>query len=259
MPDGLRNLLAFSTAFAAIALVRFFVAREGLAAFGLRVDARAWRLLARGALVGLVLAAVEPALLVVTGQGSLAWTGGDLAATAGFVALTALGMAAVGLQEEALFRGWILPAARARWGVLAGVAVSSAAFGLIHVIHYDAPRAGLIAALSNALFGAAVALRVLRQRTVMWAIGCHAAWNVVEASLRVPGTHAAALFDWRVRASVWSGPPGLPEGGLVDLAMSLVLLAWCAWQARIEPAGGGRPSRGRGAGRSAQRWRSASE
>jgi membrane protease YdiL (CAAX protease family) len=58
--------------------------------------------------------------------------------------------AAAGLGEEALFRGWMQPWLGGMWGVLAGVAATSVAFGLLHAL---TPVYGILAACIGLYLG----------------------------------------------------------------------------------------------------------
>jgi membrane protease YdiL (CAAX protease family) len=184
-----------------------------------RLRARELALLA----VGVV--CVSHALSLVIGSlelrdtGTLAEIDRVVSATAGpsrWLALVALGLAPA-FGEELLFRGFVQQAALRRLGAPGAIALSSLAFGLIHVDPVHTPAAFVL----GLFLGAAAELA-----GSLWApILCHAVNNAL--SLAVPALGLA----------VAAGPPAALAAG----ALCAIGVALFAWVARRAGRAGGPP------------------
>ncbi len=208
---GLAALVS-SVGIATLAGAGALVSSKGVvAALGLapgRLDARRIALLAVGT-VGLS-HAIDRAL-AATGWRSdsvIALIEAELLGARGVglaLALVGIGLAA-GTAEELLFRGLVLRGVLARWGVAAGIAVSAALFGAVHLDAAQGLGAGL---LGLYLGGVAVAAGSTRP-----AIVCHVVNNgaaVVLAALGAGGQSGAADL----------------AAGVGAAGVGLVTLGWC--------------------------------
>jgi membrane protease YdiL (CAAX protease family) len=88
------------------------------------------------------------------------------------------------LAEEVVFRGFIFPSVRDRWGLVAGILVSSLLFGLMH--------AGLPAVAATFVLGAAFCALYERSGTLVAPVTAHALFNLTMLSLRLLQRFGAA-------------------------------------------------------------------
>ena len=214
----------------------------GAAAIGLSAPQRA-RDLARGAAIGL--AGIAVGLM-------LCWAWGALVPglrfppgkTVGKAALGALGALAIGVGEEALFRGVLLRRLSLDLGRIGGVVVTTVIYATLHALRTGGGRSGagswagverlvtLLAPLTDVsalpsvigLAGLGLVLAIARIATgSLWtSIGIHASWVLVFRVGRL-------LFELR-RWPVWLVGPGWPPlvggaAGWVAVAATGVLLA----------------------------------
>ncbi|MDQ0615450.1 membrane protease YdiL (CAAX protease family) [Microbacterium sp. W4I4] len=186
----------------------------------------AMRRVLTGVAAGVLLAAVTIGLMAlfggyrITGWGSLSG------------ALAVIGtMVAVAIAEEVLFRAIIFRLVQQRWGTWLALAVSSALFGLIHLLNPDATLWGALAITIEAglLLGAAY----LATGSLWLSIGLHFGWNVAIVALFGTVTSGSEMAGSLVAATT-SGPDWLsggafgPEGSLFAIAVctiaSIILL-----------------------------------
>jgi len=200
-PIGLAGFAAFLLLpFAALGLVVLawtrFVERRSLASIGLVREYRG-RTFLSGVLIGIVMAGA----IVAGGWAAGGFSAGGFAIA--FHSPQALGAIAILLAcfalqssvEEILFRGWMLSAIAAKFGVAVAVVVSSAVFTFLH---YD-PHASWLFAINVFLFAAFACCWAMRTGNIWGVMGWHAGWNWLFATgfeMRVTGldAHLPALL-----------------------------------------------------------------
>lgn len=196
----------------------------------------------RGLLCGTLLgvAFVLPALAVAVGPGGLRYgsaggTAVEYAATGIWTALILLPAAA---GEEIALRGYPLRVLADRWGRWPALAVTSAAFSLLHGAN---PNVGRLAFLNMALAGILLGLVCLKTGDLWWATGVHMGWNLATgflADLPVSGldlVDAPLVEVTGAGAALMTGGDFGLEGGLaatVALALAIPVVA----RTRIVPA-----------------------
>jgi membrane protease YdiL (CAAX protease family) len=80
--------------------------------------------------------------------------------------------------EEVLFRGWMMSALAARWGLVAAVLVNMVVFGLLHAQHYAAGWGiGSVTILGLTLVGGFLSLLAISERSIAGASGVHGGFN----------------------------------------------------------------------------------
>jgi hypothetical protein len=133
-----------------------------------------------------------------------------------------------GASEELLFRGFIYRTLRRGWGPGAAIAASSLFYALLHFLRLDlnwvevaTPFAGLT------LAGALMAWTAERTRSLLPAIGLHAAW--VFLFLLTDRQH---LIGYPPPTN-WLTGGGYPLGG--PLALALVLALWAGLARALQP------------------------
>jgi len=136
-----------------------------------------------------------------------------------------LGWLVQGAAEEVLFRGFLLQVIGSRFGVLAGVLITSILFALLHIFNANL---GMIAILNLVLFGVFVAFYALQEGSLWGVFAVHSFWNWVQGNLfgmEVSGipVRLEALIDLQEVGPDWlTGGAFGPEGGI---AVTLLLLA----------------------------------
>ncbi|MEQ8434908.1 MAG: CPBP family intramembrane glutamic endopeptidase [Oceanicaulis sp.] len=120
-----------------------------------------------------------------------------------------------GAAEEIVFRGWLMSALAARWGVAAAVIVSSAVFMVFHAhVFVSGFVFGLVALLGLGLTGLAFALLCVLTRSVWEAVAAHGAFNAAAVGAPTlallfedPSLSAKAAFaEVFARATGMAGP-----------------------------------------------------
>ena len=138
------------------------------------------------------------------------------------------------LFEELMSRGYVLAALRDWMGTPAAVGVSSAAFGLLHLLNPGAAAQPIIMVTLAGIFLAAV---LLATKSLYAAWAAHFAWTRVMAapfhaavsgvSVPRPGYEAVDSGpDWAT-GGTWG-----PEGGAFAAAAMLAGMAWMYWRFR---------------------------
>lgn len=182
----------------------------------------------RGALVGSVMISAAVGLPAMFGyiqlQGN---SSGVSVATMGALILF-IGWVVQGAAEEVLFRGFLLQIIGSRFGVIAGVLVTSILFALLHIFNASL---GVIALINLMLFGVFAAFYTLWEGSLWGVFAVHSFWNWVQGNLfgmEVSGlpVRLEALIDLKEVGPDWfTGGAFGPEGGI---AVTLLLLAGIA-------------------------------
>jgi membrane protease YdiL (CAAX protease family) len=168
------------------------VERRGAASLGLGVRGAAGRFA-----LGLLLGALMLALTSVGGMVFLTAAGpvdapelADAAMRAiplafiGLLALVALGFLIQGAVEELVFRGWLMSALTARWGVRTGVIVTSIAFMLLHAhVLVSGLVFGIAALVTLGLTGLVFAMLCLWRGSIIEACGAHGMFNALAVTV----------------------------------------------------------------------------
>lgn len=125
--------------------------------------------------------------------------------------------------EEIVFRGVLLQSVESMLGTWAGVIVSSAAFGLVHLMNPDATIGGAIYITIEA--GLLLAGAYLVTRRLWMAIGFHMAWNYVQSAI-FSGIVSGAVDEPGLIRDTLTGPD-LLTGGSFGMERSIVALILC--------------------------------
>jgi hypothetical protein len=234
-PIGLTGFAAFlllpfgALGLAVLAWTRF-VERRPLAAIGLAGGA-AWRKLISGLLIGAAMMIAIVAADWLAGGFAAAGYGPAFASPAalGGIALLLVCFVVQSGVEELVFRGWMLSAIAAKFGVIAAVAISSLVFALLH-FGRDVTWLSFANVYLFAVFACSWSLRT---GNIWGAMGWHAGWNgllAVGFEIKVTGldAHLPALLVKLTPV----GPAYLTGGALGaegSIACSAVLIAGIAF------------------------------
>ena len=203
--------------------------RRRLAFLGLPLSGSV-RGLAGGLFVGVAFIAV-PLLVAVAGGLRYGLDSGTWIEYAGTGLWATMLLLVASAGEEFLFRGYPLRVLVERWGRGAALALTSAAFALVHGWN---PNVGVLMLLNIVLAGVLLGMVCLNTGSLWWAIGVHAGWNLgtgFVADLPVSGMRLidAPLIEVSSTgmAVITGGAAGL-EGGVastVGLALAILLVA----------------------------------
>lgn len=184
--------------------LRYYEGRAAFASTGLRFNRSALTGLCSGFGVAAVFVAGWIAVALAAGTlrfaGFHATSGGEVA----MVALIGVFMLVqrilmIGIEEQ-MYRGWLLQAVGARWGVPAGILVSSFFFALMHFYFIGTLLTGegrshephWVLALNIVLWAVFAALWTLRSNSLWPAVGFHAAALILPVFLPTVATEETA-------------------------------------------------------------------
>lgn len=214
---------------------------RGLGALGFHLAPSVPWELVRGLALGSGLAVVVVGVMALAGL--VSWSADDgglqqwLLGAVGALAFLALPAAA----EEALLRGYPLQALAEAWGAGWGLAVTSIAFGALHLPN---PGATMLGAANTAAAGLFLGAVYLRTGSLWWATAAHLGWNWGLGFLADLPVSGLELIDAPLVEGVSSGPAWLgggafgPEGSVLATLGFLAAAAVCWWGGwlRAEPA-----------------------
>ncbi len=114
-------------------------------------------------------------------------------AFAGLLGLVALGFLIQGAVEELVFRGWLMSALVARWGLRTGVIVTSTAFMLLHAhVLVSGLVFGISALVTLGLTGLVFAMLCLWRGSIIEACGAHGMFNALAVALPAIALYAVS-------------------------------------------------------------------
>lgn len=221
-------------------LVASWVMMEGvegmsLAAMGLPLDGETAPNFLRGTLLGGVL--MGAVILALWAGGWLTWSGepGLGRLPVAFLRLTAF-FALAAFAEELLARGYPLQVMAEGMGGPAAVALTAAAFSLLHFWN---PGVDAMALVNLGLAGALLGVAYWQTYSLWYATGVHFGWNWTmnfAADLPVSGMPLDTPgFEASVRGpELLTGGAFGPEAGLLVTAVTLGGVGWLLWSGRVE-------------------------
>ena len=160
-------------------------------------------------------------------------------ADGGLIALLVLLYISVGTIEEFLFRGLILPLMLRKWGstrkgIYTAVLVSSAIFGVVHLLNFIAGRRDLLTTgtqiLYGTFFGVFFAALVLRNRSIWPAVFGHFLFDLAGNLMEITEGYVFTRVE----------PTTTVEGALIVTALLLpLLLIGLFYLRKVEPVAAG--------------------
>jgi hypothetical protein len=233
LPDPTLNqtlmlLIAFAPIYVCVGAWLWLIEKRPWWTLGFERQGFAWKY-ARGALLGLVMFSLSVGLFAAMGYVAfeeshqptgLMFLGGIL--------IVLVGWTVQGAAEEVLTRGFLLPVISVRYGVVAGIALSSLLFTALHLLNANL---SWLALLNLFLFGVFASLYALQEGGLWGVCALHGVWNWAQGNLyglAVSGgdAHTATLINLKEVGPDWlTGGAFGPEGGL---AVTLVLVVGCA-------------------------------
>jgi len=143
--------------------------------------------------------------------------------------MAAANMLAVAVLEETFSRGYMLQTFEEAIGTPAAVLVSSAFFGILHLLNPSAKGwADYVIPFTLTLAGVMLAIAYLARRSLWLPIALHFAWNVFEYDIfgltGVPVEYASFLATEVTGPTVWVGLPHSAFGPEVGILGVLAIL-----------------------------------
>lgn len=128
-----------------------------------------------------------------------------------------------GIFEELIFRGVLFRSVEAVFGSWAGIVVSSAAFGLVHLLNPEATIGGAVYIAIEA--GLLLAAAFLVTRRLWIGMGFHMAWNYFQSAVFSGAVSGNAAEPGLLKATIEG--PDLLTGGAFGMEHSIVALVYC--------------------------------
>lgn len=142
-----------------------------------------------------------------------------------------------GTAEEVVARAWLLPQLASRTNLKLAVVISSIFFTLLHVGNSGLTPLSLV---NLFLFGAAMALYLLKTDTVWGVAGIHGAWNFAQGNLfgilvsgQQSGTSLMTFLPQGNQDWLSGGSFGI-EGSIVSSIILFLLILYLAYQLKKE-------------------------
>lgn len=134
-----------------------------------------------------------------------------------------------GMSEEIVCRGYIMTTFIRRHSVLSGIIINSLVFMLMHGTNTGY---GIIPAINMILFSVFASLYMIQTENIWGVSAIHAIWNFAQGCIfgfSVSGASALpSIFSFSYETNnVLNGGEFGPEGGLIVMAVNLVLIAMC--------------------------------
>jgi membrane protease YdiL (CAAX protease family) len=193
---------------------------------------------ARGVALGVLIG-----MTIVGGMalvGGMTWVaqpgtvGGWFVGAAGALAWFAIPAAA----EEALLRGYPLQALTEAYGPAVGVAITSIAFG---VMHLGNPGSGVLEVVNVTAAGFLFGVVYVKTLSLWWVTGMHLGWNwahgyVADVSVSGLDVVDAPLYEGTPAGADWLGGGAFgPEGSVVATVVLFVATTWVWRSERLRP------------------------
>lgn len=235
------ELATLLATFFSVYLGRRYLDRRSFASLGWKVDGRAYLdlmagFLISGSMMGMIYF-IEKGVGWLTFQGFI-WESVDIKSVIVNTAIMFLLFIFAAIQEELLFRGYILQNISEGLNILWGVFISS---GIFAIMHLSNPGFSLMALVGIFLSGLFIAFGYIRTHRLWLPIGIHLGWNFFEGT--VFGFQVSGLEEifHLIRQSVY-GPGSFtgesfgPEAGLVLLPALAVgfLLVWIYTSSKLQ-------------------------
>jgi hypothetical protein len=209
-------------------LFRRFVDRKSFRSLGFETPAGWWQELLGGFTLSVVAWGVIFLLSLAFGAATIAGYSWDTIGWAPVLRALFIGFVLnvmVGILEETDARGYVLQNLAEGIRFWPAVIVSSAYFGLLHLLN---PGAGFASTVGIFFAGVLLALGYYATGRLWFPIGMHAAWNFAEGPIfgfLVSGIRMGGLFQVRVVGPDWlMGGPFGPEAGVLAIAVETVLI-----------------------------------
>lgn len=253
LPQGpLPAILSTLATFIAIILSVWFAGRwldhRSFREFGLHLNSQWWSDLLFGLVLGAALMTFIFLVELAFGWVKISGTFQSSSPAQSFISVAIYGLfffLVVGIQEELMFRGYILrnlaeglnlPWLTPQSALILGYLISAMVFGVLHIAN---PNATVISTINIIIAGLLMGLGLILTGELALPIGLHVTWNYFEGyvfGFPVSGLSSAGNFIGIQQGgpTQWTGGAFGPEAGLISLGAMLVgaglILAWVRWR-----------------------------
>lgn len=131
----------------------------------------------RGYALGLIFIAATVGIIFLIGGYAVEAPGELTTATLAPLLILLVGFVVQGSTEEIFFRGWLMQLLASRHGIMLGVVVNSALFGLMHGLNIPFGPALVLGLANIVLVGVFLSLYAAKEGTLWGVCAWHAAWN----------------------------------------------------------------------------------
>jgi membrane protease YdiL (CAAX protease family) len=215
--------------------------RRPVAAYGVPPWAAFGALFWEGALWGTMLVSALVGAIALAGGYSASGLAQPGGAAASYALLWGVAFLLVGINEEVLFRGYMLATMARGMGFWPAALLQSAIFGGLH--YFTKPMETWIDGLSTGLIGLFACWTVRRSGDIRLATGFHFAFNffaiaVFGGSNTANDGHPVSghLLASSFHGPLWlTGGPMGPEASLLVFPLLAAVAAACAWRFRTSP------------------------
>ncbi len=194
----------------------------------------------KGLLIGFIMFALVLLLNIITGSVKNIPSGFTVSKLP-FLLIILAGFLIQGASEEILCRGYFCVSVACRSSIITSIAVSSIAFGALHLAN---PGVTIFAVINISLFGIFMAVYMLKRGSLWGVCAIHSIWNFTQGNIfgmSVSGnTKSSSLLTFNNidGKEIWNGGSFGPEGGLcvtfVLAAALLILIFGCKSKERVK-------------------------
>lgn len=209
--NGLVNAIVNFILFGIVVAIRRCFSKEGLDSFLIHTDRKGMKLFIEGIIVGIVLFAIYPVLIVMFNYGEITLNTTKVSNTIMVLISCGIGFLAVAVFEEALFRGYIFLKLVSKVSLTTALVISSVIFGGLHFMSYSSSQYFWIGLINATLLGILLCVLVIRSGSLMLAIGYHLAWNLTQELIL---GKEPTIINLSLEQNILTGASNIPETGL---------------------------------------------
>ncbi len=248
LPAILSTLATFITIILSVWFAGRWLDHRSFREFGLHLNSQWWSDLLFGLILGAALMTFIFLVELAFGWVKISGTFQSSSPAQSFISVAIYGLfffLVVGIQEELMFRGYILrnlaeglnlPWLTPQSALILGYLISAMVFGVLHIAN---PNATVISTINIIIAGLLMGLGLILTGELALPIGLHVTWNYFEGyvfGFPVSGLSSAGNFIGIQQGgpTQWTGGAFGPEAGLISLGAMLVgaglILAWVRWR-----------------------------
>ena len=214
---GITNIILFLL----VVGIRKLVHNEGINSFLLKPNKKGIKLFVEGLFAGVFLILVYSFLAVILGKGTIVINRDNLFITLKLLFAQGFAFLGVSFFEEGLFRGYILQRLLNRFSRLIAIGIPSIIFGLLHFLSYtNLSHNPWIGVFNAMLIGIVLSIIVIKTNSLMWAVGYHLSWNLMQTLLLATKNSVIKL---KISEGIWAGSNLTPEAGVI-VTFTIVLI-----------------------------------
>lgn len=214
--DGFTNMAFFIT----ILLYRYISDYEGIESFLIKFDKKNILRFFKGFILGLFMILLYAAINICFNGAKLYFQKKSLIQVIAVLSAVCFSFLWVAFFEEALFRGYIMQKLLKRYSPLKASFINSLLFGMLHYFRYSSITKFFLPGILNVtLAGMLFSYTVIASNSLMYAAGCHMAWDLSGVLLFA---EPCSLCHVPLNPGLLSGSTAIPEAGFILTALIAV-------------------------------------